>query len=179
MTRWRKGWDSNPRYPCGHAGFQDRCLKPLGHPSVFDVVLLFRSSQECTATVLPHCYQRHRTCLWPRVGPRQPSRPPRLLRLWRRAVAASASVTFLRKALRSNICCLRESTTKTSSYGHLATAARGGFPIRIPFFLRASRRGRVMAICDKLVIRLRNKGVHQTCRAFDGTRPEPRAASTF
>ena len=29
----RKGWDSNPRYPCGHAGFQDRCLKPLGHPS--------------------------------------------------------------------------------------------------------------------------------------------------
>src|SRR5438105_10045747 len=27
------GWDSNPRYPCGHAGFQDRCLKPLGHPS--------------------------------------------------------------------------------------------------------------------------------------------------
>jgi hypothetical protein len=30
---WRKGWDSNPRYPCGHAGFQDRCLKPLGHPS--------------------------------------------------------------------------------------------------------------------------------------------------
>src|SRR5579862_8880385 len=31
---WRKGWDSNPRYPCGHAGFQDRCLKPLGHPSV-------------------------------------------------------------------------------------------------------------------------------------------------
>ena len=31
---WRKGWDSNPRYPCRYAGFQDRCLKPLGHPSV-------------------------------------------------------------------------------------------------------------------------------------------------
>ncbi len=30
---WRKGWDSNPRYPCRYAGFQDRCLKPLGHPS--------------------------------------------------------------------------------------------------------------------------------------------------
>ena len=30
---WRKGWDSNPRYPCRHAGFQDRFLKPLGHPS--------------------------------------------------------------------------------------------------------------------------------------------------
>ena len=33
---WRKGWDSNPRYPCRHAGFQDRCLKPLGHPSVLE-----------------------------------------------------------------------------------------------------------------------------------------------
>ncbi len=27
------GWDSNPRYGCPHGGFQDRCLKPLGHPS--------------------------------------------------------------------------------------------------------------------------------------------------
>jgi hypothetical protein len=35
LERWRMGWDSNPRYPCGHAGFQDRCLKPLGHPSDF------------------------------------------------------------------------------------------------------------------------------------------------
>ena len=31
---WRMGRDSNPRYPCEHAGFQDRCLKPLGHPSI-------------------------------------------------------------------------------------------------------------------------------------------------
>ena len=30
---WRRGWDSNPRYGLPHAGFQDRCLKPLGHPS--------------------------------------------------------------------------------------------------------------------------------------------------
>jgi len=30
---WRMGWDSNPRDPCGPAGFQDRCLQPLGHPS--------------------------------------------------------------------------------------------------------------------------------------------------
>ena len=28
------GWDSNPRWAFAHAGFQDRCLKPLGHPSV-------------------------------------------------------------------------------------------------------------------------------------------------
>ncbi len=32
---WRKGWDSNPRWSCPHGGFQDRCLKPLGHPSSF------------------------------------------------------------------------------------------------------------------------------------------------
>ena len=31
---WRKGWDSNPRWAFTHDGFQDRCLKPLGHPSV-------------------------------------------------------------------------------------------------------------------------------------------------
>src|SRR6185312_15836061 len=30
---WRMGWDSNPRGACTPAGFQDRCLKPLGHPS--------------------------------------------------------------------------------------------------------------------------------------------------
>jgi hypothetical protein len=30
---WRMGWDSNPRYGLPHGGFQDRCLKPLGHPS--------------------------------------------------------------------------------------------------------------------------------------------------
>jgi hypothetical protein len=29
------GWDSNPRWACTHGGFQDRCLKPLGHPSFF------------------------------------------------------------------------------------------------------------------------------------------------
>ncbi len=31
--KWRKGWDSNPRWSFPHGGFQDRCLKPLGHPS--------------------------------------------------------------------------------------------------------------------------------------------------
>ena len=30
---WRKGRDSNPRWSHPHGGFQDRCLKPLGHPS--------------------------------------------------------------------------------------------------------------------------------------------------
>ena len=34
MMIWRKGWDSNPRWSFPHGGFQDRCLKPLGHPSM-------------------------------------------------------------------------------------------------------------------------------------------------
>ena len=33
VRSWRMGRDSNPRWACTHAGFQDRCLKPLGHPS--------------------------------------------------------------------------------------------------------------------------------------------------
>ena len=32
-NRWRRGRDSNPRYPFGYAGFQDRCHQPLGHLS--------------------------------------------------------------------------------------------------------------------------------------------------
>src|SRR5690606_9672655 len=31
---WRKRWDSNPRTGCPVAGFQDRCLQPLGHASI-------------------------------------------------------------------------------------------------------------------------------------------------
>lgn len=31
--KWRMGWDSNPRDAFTSAGFQDRCLQPLGHPS--------------------------------------------------------------------------------------------------------------------------------------------------
>ena len=33
VPNWRMGWDSNPRRACTLAGFQDRFLKPLGHPS--------------------------------------------------------------------------------------------------------------------------------------------------
>jgi site-specific DNA recombinase len=36
--KWRMGWDSNPRRACTLGGFQDRCLKPLGHPSCLGVV---------------------------------------------------------------------------------------------------------------------------------------------
>ena len=30
---WRRGWDSNPRYPQRHNGFRDRPVRPLRHPS--------------------------------------------------------------------------------------------------------------------------------------------------
>jgi hypothetical protein len=33
QTAWRRGRDSNPRYPFGYAGFQDRSHQPLGHLS--------------------------------------------------------------------------------------------------------------------------------------------------
>ena len=31
--RWRRRWDSNPRYAFTYAGFQDRCIRPLCHSS--------------------------------------------------------------------------------------------------------------------------------------------------
>jgi hypothetical protein len=31
--RWRRGWDSNPRYACTHNGFRDRPDRPLWHLS--------------------------------------------------------------------------------------------------------------------------------------------------
>ena len=43
--KWRTGWDSNPRWAHTHGGFQDRCLKPLGHPS--------HESTTCQLTLRP------------------------------------------------------------------------------------------------------------------------------
>ena len=37
--KWRMEWDSNPRDALTPAGFQDRCLQPLGHPSVVSYAL--------------------------------------------------------------------------------------------------------------------------------------------
>ena len=33
QTAWRRERDSNPRYPFGYIGFQDRLFQPLTHPS--------------------------------------------------------------------------------------------------------------------------------------------------
>ena len=40
---WRRGWDSNPRDGCPPAGFQDRCLQPLGHLSSRSEIHLVRT----------------------------------------------------------------------------------------------------------------------------------------
>src|SRR6056297_4064670 len=40
LCGWRRRWDSNPRYAFTHAGFQDRCIRPLCHSS--DTVPLYR-----------------------------------------------------------------------------------------------------------------------------------------
>ena len=37
--KWRRGWDSNPRWARTHAGFQDRCIQPLCHLSVALVLM--------------------------------------------------------------------------------------------------------------------------------------------
>src|SRR5215470_8298714 len=51
---WRTEWDSNPRESCPSAGFQDRCLKPLGHPSGAD------KSITCGAVSMNKCERRLR-----------------------------------------------------------------------------------------------------------------------
>ena len=33
IVRWRRGRDSNPRYPCEYAAFRVRCFQPLSHLS--------------------------------------------------------------------------------------------------------------------------------------------------
>lgn len=32
-AKWRRGWDSNPRYGCPYAAFRVRCFRPLSHLS--------------------------------------------------------------------------------------------------------------------------------------------------
>src|SRR5450432_486236 len=53
QTVWRRGRDSNPRYPFGYAGFQDRCHQPLGHLSGSASVLSQGAAKENRAD----CYE--------------------------------------------------------------------------------------------------------------------------
>ena len=38
LSGWRRGWDSNPRSACTDNGFQDRHHRPLGHPSIVNII---------------------------------------------------------------------------------------------------------------------------------------------
>jgi hypothetical protein len=40
---WRRERDSNPRYPYGHNGFQDRRFQPLTHPSALESLAYWMS----------------------------------------------------------------------------------------------------------------------------------------
>lgn len=42
----RREWDSNPRWGLPHSGFQDRRLRPLGHPSENNITRA-RTSCQC------------------------------------------------------------------------------------------------------------------------------------
>ena len=38
---WRRGRDSNPRYPCEYAAFRVRCFQPLSHLSGALIYIMF------------------------------------------------------------------------------------------------------------------------------------------
>src|SRR5262245_28888883 len=44
---WRRGWDSNPRYPCGYNGFRDRPIQPLSHLSTLVSPSRLRRKKDC------------------------------------------------------------------------------------------------------------------------------------
>ena len=48
--KWRRRRDSNPRWTFTHAGFQDRCIQPLCHPSKYprQALLLVTINNLCT-----------------------------------------------------------------------------------------------------------------------------------
>ena len=45
---WRRGWDSNPRYPCGYNGFRDRPIQPLSHLSACYCELRLSRKKDCS-----------------------------------------------------------------------------------------------------------------------------------
>ena len=53
---WRREWDSNPRYSYPYSGFQDRRLRPLGHPSAVYFISKLRPCRR---------HNRFRPLIWP------------------------------------------------------------------------------------------------------------------
>ena len=72
---WRRVRDSNPRYPSGYAGFQDRCHQPLGQLSAPIVLLqsgIFSGCSACfqfekshVGTAAPGCPAERSSALFP------------------------------------------------------------------------------------------------------------------
>ena len=66
FVKWRRGWDSNPRYGCyPYNGLANRRLQPLGHPSTEKwvtayamLVLKIRAGgvNPCQERVVPHVW---------------------------------------------------------------------------------------------------------------------------
>src|SRR5216684_545483 len=50
---WRRGRDSNPRYPFRYAGFQDRSHQPLGHLSDYHSFTTVHGSRTALAYLNP------------------------------------------------------------------------------------------------------------------------------
>ena len=64
---WRRERDSNPRYRLRYSGFQDRRLKPLGHPSARAARELSEPLEPCNRppwTKVPVGLQRERELAW-------------------------------------------------------------------------------------------------------------------
>ncbi len=69
---WRRGWDLNPRDGRPPAGFQDRCLQPLGHPSIaamawrnFWLITSMQASSSSFLNDLQFPYMSHRRYRFP------------------------------------------------------------------------------------------------------------------
>ena len=58
-SNWRKGWDSNPRCLYRHPGFQDRCFRPLSHPSVRKIKYSIQTRRQPTLCMMGIVQNRH------------------------------------------------------------------------------------------------------------------------
>ncbi len=71
-TAWRRGRDSNPGYPRGHAAFRVRCFRPLSHLSAEDSRPLeknrWRNRSAANSGSIPSCQgaRKHGWHLWRR-----------------------------------------------------------------------------------------------------------------
>src|SRR5262245_48442555 len=90
MVAWRKGWDSNPRGAYTPGGFQDRCLKPLGHPSPV-------TTSNTYALALVEQTSHRRQLATARARPRSRARASFGLRVWVPECAHAAYRRVLRR----------------------------------------------------------------------------------